>query len=89
MSNPEVSKRSQFLMLTIPIFVIYLTIGGLLTWATSTRIGAECYDGTFSSATGSGACSHHEGVRHWKKEYWYSDMDEPYKSFFRITIGGS
>jgi hypothetical protein len=29
------------------------------------RIGAICRDGTSSTATGSGACSHHRGVDHW------------------------
>jgi len=29
------------------------------------RIGAICEDGWKSSATGSGACSHHGGVDHW------------------------
>ena len=29
------------------------------------RIGAICNDGTRSSATGSGACSHHGGVDFW------------------------
>jgi hypothetical protein len=29
------------------------------------RIGAICSDGTQSSATGSGACSHHGGVMCW------------------------
>ncbi len=29
------------------------------------RTGAVCNDGTPSSATGSGACSHHGGVNHW------------------------
>jgi hypothetical protein len=33
------------------------------------RVGAVCNDGTDSSATGSGACSHHHGVKCWK----YSD----------------
>jgi len=33
------------------------------------RVGATCNDGTTSSATGSGACSHHGGVRCWQ----YSD----------------
>ena len=33
------------------------------------RIGAVCNDGTLSNATGSGACSHHGGVRYWR----YSD----------------
>lgn len=31
----------------------------------SYRIGAECWDGTFSSATGRGACSWHGGVKRW------------------------
>lgn len=29
------------------------------------RVGAICNDGTQSEATGSGACSHHGGVRCW------------------------
>lgn len=29
------------------------------------RIGAYCNDGTYSNATGSGACSHHGGVSQW------------------------
>ena len=28
-------------------------------------VGATCTDGTSSSATGSGACSHHGGVSTW------------------------
>ncbi len=31
----------------------------------SERTGAVCNDGTTSSATGSGACSSHGGVRNW------------------------
>jgi len=29
------------------------------------RLGAQCNDGTTSKATGSGACSHHHGVKCW------------------------
>jgi uncharacterized protein YcfL len=29
------------------------------------RVGAMCVDGTRSSATGSGACSGHNGVSYW------------------------
>jgi hypothetical protein len=29
------------------------------------RIGAKCMDGSTSTATGSGACSHHGGVDYW------------------------
>lgn len=32
------------------------------------RTGAECHDGSYSSATGRGACSHHGGVRTWLTE---------------------
>jgi hypothetical protein len=32
------------------------------------RIGAWCNDGTYSNATGSGACSHHGGVAEWVYE---------------------
>lgn len=31
----------------------------------SVRVGAQCVDGTKSSATGSGACSGHGGVNYW------------------------
>jgi hypothetical protein len=31
----------------------------------SKRTGAICNDGTSSTATGSGACSHHGGVDYW------------------------
>ena len=33
--------------------------------STGVRVGAICRDGTRSSATGRGACSHHGGVDHW------------------------
>jgi uncharacterized lipoprotein YehR (DUF1307 family) len=33
--------------------------------ASSIRVGAKCCDGTTSSATGRGACSHHGGVCEW------------------------
>lgn len=33
---------------------------------TGGRIGAICKDGTYSSATGRGACSHHGGVSTWR-----------------------
>ena len=35
------------------------------------RVGATCNDGTSSTATGSGACSHHGGVDKWKTEIGY------------------
>ena len=42
------------------------------------RTGAICNDGWKSSATGSGACSHHGGVK-----YWLYEKDE---QFFQIKI---
>ncbi len=35
------------------------------------RVGAVCNDGWRSSATGSGACSHHGGV-----DYWIYEKDQ-------------
>jgi len=35
---------------------------------TKVRIGAVCRDGTTSTATGRGACSHHGGVDYWLYE---------------------
>ncbi len=40
----------------------------LSTSGPKVRYGAECKDGSYSDATGSGACSHHGGVRHWLLE---------------------
>lgn len=39
------------------------------------RIGATCSDGWSSSATGSGACSHHGGVARWR--YSMEDGSDP------------
>ncbi|RYF39629.1 MAG: DUF3761 domain-containing protein, partial [Cytophagaceae bacterium] len=33
--------------------------------STGQRTGARCSDGSYSGATGSGACSHHGGVSEW------------------------
>ena len=66
---------------TARMFVIALVFSILLSFTGATslaeagpqsgryRIGATCNDGSASSATGSGACSHHGGVRCWQ----YSD----------------
>ena len=72
----------------LTLFIIYFIVGNLITWASAKRVGAECCDQTTTSATDSGACSHHGGVRRWKKTYWYSNMDAPYKTFFKHTVGG-
>jgi len=43
----------------------------LFTLVTRERTGARCWDGTNSSATGRGACSHHGGVMYWEHDYWW------------------
>jgi hypothetical protein len=64
-------QESKFKILLILFFT--LMIGGCYTCGTKEKIGAKCMDGTSSSATGTGACSHHGGVRYWKYEYWWDD----------------
>jgi len=49
--------------------LIAITIGlALLSSCQGKRTGAICNDGSKSSATGSGACSHHGGVDYWLHE---------------------
>jgi len=43
----------------------YIKRGKAVVNTYSVRIGAKCKDGTNSSATGKGACSHHGGVAYW------------------------
>lgn len=43
----------------------------LITCGSRKKIGAKCRDGTSSYSTSSGTCSHHNGVRSWKYEYWW------------------
>jgi len=44
----------------------YITAGKAVVSSYEVRVGAKCKDGTSSSATGRGACSHHGGVSYWK-----------------------
>jgi hypothetical protein len=50
---------------------ICLVLMSWFTCATRKRSGCHCRDGSNSSATGSGACSWHGGVRYWKHTYWW------------------
>lgn len=50
------------------ILIGIVIIGLLFTGCKGKRVGAVCEDGWHSSATGSGACSHHGGVDHWVYE---------------------
>jgi hypothetical protein len=43
----------------------YLKVGKAVVSTSSYRTGAICRDGTHSSTTGKGACSHHGGVSRW------------------------
>jgi hypothetical protein len=51
------------------IFLVFLTVFGCNKAgdpvSSGVRVGAICNDGTTSTATGSGACSHHGGVKEW------------------------
>ena len=44
----------------------YLKKGKAIVTTYQVRTGAVCNDGTHSTATGRGACSHHGGVAYWK-----------------------
>lgn len=55
---------------------LFLLLGGLITECTAPREGANCGDGSHSSATGRGACSWHGGVSSWDKDYWWEDDSE-------------
>lgn len=58
-------KRAKLLLFGL------LFVTGCYTCAISKRTGATCWDGAESGATGSGACSHHHGVRNWHNSYWW------------------
>lgn len=51
--------------------IYFLLLLGVFTQFTSKRVGAFCGDGTYSYATGRGACSWHDGVSSWDREYWW------------------
>jgi hypothetical protein len=55
--------------LAAAVLASMMAITGLHAQSDRHRVGAVCNDSTDSSATGSGACSHHGGVHCWQ----YSD----------------
>jgi len=69
--KPEIPGRRRNVnkLLAAVVLTSMLAISGLKAQGERHRVGAECNDGTSSTATGSGACSHHGGVRCWD----YSD----------------
>ena len=62
-------KRAAWKVLFTVVLASAMAFGGSAAQSDCHRIGATCNDGTESTATGSGACSHHGGVSCWK----YSD----------------
>jgi len=54
----------------------------------SKRIGGYCKDGTYTTATGRGAGSHHGGIAHWvyaetPSSNTYSSSSSAYSGYFR------
>lgn len=66
-NNTSKNGGSKF----VKFIVTGLIILTFFTCASRHRVGCHCWDGTESYAIGSGACSHHGGVMHWKYEYWW------------------
>ena len=62
---PAASGWSFGRVLAVLAVIAALVWGITSCHALGPRTGAICRDGTYSSATGSGACSHHGGVDHW------------------------
>jgi hypothetical protein len=62
-------KQTVLRMLITMVLASAMAFGGSAAQGDRHRIGATCNDGTASTATGSGACSHHGGVSCWR----YSD----------------
>ena len=50
------------------VYADYIKEGEAVVSTYQVRTGAVCKDGSSSTATGRGACSHHGGVRYWKTE---------------------
>ncbi|MFC2104370.1 SH3 domain-containing protein [Bacteroidota bacterium] len=50
------------------VYSNYVKKGRAIVSTYTYRVGAVCKDGTRSSATGRGACSHHGGVSYWLTE---------------------
>lgn len=63
----EKSKNSSLFRISILLIIVFT----IFTFGSRKRIGAVCRDGTYSYSVGSGTCSHHNGVREWRYEYWW------------------
>ena len=65
------STENDFTLKFLKYAGIALIFFIVITFGSRKKIGANCRDGTSSYSTGSGTCSHHNGVRSWKYEYWW------------------
>jgi hypothetical protein len=59
-------KHAAWKVLFTVAFVSVMAFGGMQAQESRQSIGATSKDGTTSTATGSGACSHHGGVSCWQ-----------------------
>jgi hypothetical protein len=59
-------KQAAWKMLFTVVLASVMAFSGTQAQTDRHRIGAICKDGTSSTATGSGACSHHGGVNCWQ-----------------------
>jgi hypothetical protein len=77
-------KRAAWKVLITIVLGSIMALGGAQAQTTRHRIDATCKDGSASSATGSGACSHHGGVSCWQ----YSDgrCTKPYVLGGRLNL---
>ena len=65
----EEPENINNVIMTKKIFAVVLfTFTLVMVGCQGKRIGAVCEDGSRSTATGSGACSHHGGVDYWLYE---------------------
>jgi hypothetical protein len=67
MTNQNNTTGSKFMVFLVGAIIAFV----LFTFESRERVGAKCWDGTNSYATGRGACSHHGGVKYWKYDYWW------------------
>jgi len=80
----KIKFKTSWVTSIIIIGISYFIIGILTYNVKKERIGAVCCDEWNSSATGSGACSSHGGVREWEIKYHYEEYDEPFNTVHKI-----
>jgi hypothetical protein len=61
----NIKSSCSAILLAASLFLTVAAYNAPASIAQRQRVGAICNDGTQSDATGSGACSHHGGVKCW------------------------